>query len=618
MSPNTYGQAYRLALLSAIVLAVAACGGGGGEGGSAPPPPPPPPAPASISGTVIGGTNAIVCLDTNASSTCDAGEITSTADAQGAFTLGGLSAAPAAGTAVVAQVPAGTGAAYVLKAPASRASVVSPISSVVQAGVEQGLSLAQSEAATALQLQVSSANLYSNYLGGTANADTEALTAIGAATVEGLRMGMPLVVGPTSGALGDYTVRSFFYTDAQNHDVRRYEAPSPVDSSTGLQRFYAIASGLAAGVPRSAVTGHVLQWVSTPAGWTPSLNEAGIHATTVGNPSISIWSNGYRYITTRMDVDVSGQSIADVVRQAQSLTINTESTITNLNPNNVTGVMPAGARVRRNRVVTVATPLIQRTTSEYQAGASTLAGLVAAFPVPATPTQANTAALGPTRAPLICGGPSCVGGALRAAFGAGNAVTYYLCDWAPTTGTASNCASAGVGTYSVGTAQDNATPMMSFTGLPAASMQNNTMRVLVERNGVYVAVRATLPAPAITTRLYRTAFEALSTALAIPAPVPVSGSASPYIGLWRTTYAGSESGQCNLVLVDAMGTLSGSCISTAARTFTLGGSVSDLGAATFSSAATDSFSGAFQTTSATGTWSQTSSGASGTWQAVKY
>lgn len=622
MSPSKSATGHRLALLSAAVLTVSACGGGGGGSSAPTPPAPQTPAPVSISGTVLGGAGATVCLDLDVNGACDAGEPTATADAQGAFTLAGLSASPGSGIAVVAQVPAGTsGAAYVIKAPASRASVVSPITSVVQAGVDQGMTLAQSESATALQLQVGSASLYSNYLHGTANADTEALAAIGTATVEGLRLGMPLVVGSTGGSVGDYTVRSFFYFDAQNHDVRRYEAPAAVDSTTGLQRFYVIASGLAGGsTSRSAVAGYVPQWISTSSGWTPSLNEAGTHATTVGNPSISIWSNGYRYITTRVDVDVSGLPIADVVRQAQSTTINTESTITNLTASTVTGVMPAGARVRRNRVVTVAAPLVQRTTNDYYTGASTLAALVAAFPVPATATQANTASLGPTRAPLNCAatGPStCLGGALRAAFGAGNTVAFYLCDWNSLNSTATNCTSAGTGTYSVGTAQDNVTPMMSFTGLPTTSTQTATTRVLVERGGVYVAVRATLPTPTVTTRLYRTAFEALAGALSIPAPV-VTGSASPYIGLWRTTYSGTESGQCNMLLVDATGALSGSCTSAAARTFTVGGAVSDLGSATFGSVATDSFSGAFLATSATGTWSQLMSGANGTWQATKY
>lgn len=152
--------------------------------------------------------------------------------------------------------------------------------------------------------------------------------------------------------------------------------------------------------------------------------------------------------------------------------------------------------------------------------------------------------------------------------------------------------------------------MMSFTNLPATSTQNATMRVLVERNGVYVATRATLAAPTVTTRFYRTAFEALAGALSIP--TPVTGPASPYVGLWRASYGGLESGQCNWVLVDAAGALSGSCTSAAARTFALGGTVSDLGAATFDSGATDSFSGAFLATLATGTWSQAGSGASGT------
>ncbi len=608
----------------AVVFLVAACGGGGGSSNPSPtppPPPPPPPAPVTLSGIVIGGAGAIVCVDANGNGACDAGETTTSADAQGAFTLTGLTATPAAGIAVTASIPAGAGGAtYTLKAPASKASVISPITSLIQAGVAQGMTLVEAEAVAALQLQVNAANLYSNYAT-TPSSDSSALTVIGAASVVSLRDGVPLVLGALTTRSPDYTVRRFNYTNAQTFDVRHYYWTNVPNVSTGLYPFYVVADVLSNGLPRSAVPStYVPQWVSTASGWVPSLNEANAHASTNGSPSIAIWGNGYRYVSTREDVDVSGQSIASVATQAQSLALNTESTLIGVTANQLNGTMPTGAKVRRIRHLTVEAALSYRPSDGAVGnGATTVAGLPAAFSMPATPTQSNTLSLGNTRAPLGCvpaSGTVCTGGALRASFSAGNVINYYLCDLDTATQASSNCVAAGSGTYTVGTALDNTTPMMSFTNLPASSTQTASARTLIQRNNsIYVGTRGLIPGPVVTTRLNRVAFETLATALGITPPT-LGAAISPQLGLWSTTYTGTTSGTCSHLLVDAFGAVSGTCTTSTATTFYLGGNVSSTGTANFNFAST-AFAGSFLATAASGTWNETVTGDNGTWVATK-
>lgn len=610
---------YRLAFLMAFST-VAAMGCGGGGGGAPTPPPPAAPTPVSITGTVIGGAGATVCLDVNADGTCNAGEAATTAAANGSYTLTATAGISLDGLAVVAQVPAGVGgAAHVLKAPASKAAVVSPITSVVQAGVQQGLTLPASESATALQLQVAAANLYADYLGGTPTADTASLTAIGAATVEGLRLGMPLVVAPAANTTPDYTVYLFTYGNAQNYNLRRdYQTSTAPDPATGLHAFYALAGGRLAGNPRPIVPTET--WASTPGGWAPYFNQGSAHLRTTGNPSISVRGNGFREVITHVDVDVAGQSIADVVRQVQDQNLNTQITIT-LNPATLAGVMPAGAKIRRMRVTTLATPLFHSTDQDAttSTGASTLASLVAAHPTPAVPTQETTVWLGAAQLPLACtptAGGVCPAEALRASFGPGNTANYYFCDWDLFSNESANCIAAGSGTYTIGTAADNTTPVMSFSDLPASTRANLAERVLVQRSdGIFVGMREHLGGPRTETRLDRVAFEALAATLALPAPAV--GAVSPFFGLWRAPYDGPESGSCSPLLVDPLGVVSAQCNSASGgRSYRVNGTVDNTGSASFSSFLDDHFTGIFSPTAANGTWTQ--AGTPGTWSATRY
>ena len=114
---------------------------------------------------------AVICLDANQNGLCDAGETQGTTDEKGVATLNvpntDLGKYP-----VLAVVPPGavdsddptkpitTG--YTLKAPADNAAVITPLTSLVQHQVENGLTTAQ--AAASVQEQTGVANVFANFV----------------------------------------------------------------------------------------------------------------------------------------------------------------------------------------------------------------------------------------------------------------------------------------------------------------------------------------------------------------------------------------------------------------------------------------------------------------------
>lgn len=144
----------RIALSATVLVSLVACGGGGG--GSSP---------AAVSGAVLSGkvidgpiSGATVCLDVNSNNACDTGEPTATTDATGNYTLPSYTDSTD-GLHILAIVPAGaidldtntavtTG--YVLMAPASNPSAVTPLTTLVstQMLANPSLSAASAEQAT--------------------------------------------------------------------------------------------------------------------------------------------------------------------------------------------------------------------------------------------------------------------------------------------------------------------------------------------------------------------------------------------------------------------------------------------------------------------------------------
>lgn len=156
-----------LATIGAALL-LAACGGGGGGGDTPPasPSPPPPVLQSSVPVTVVDGPirNAKVCLDKNRNNVCDADEPTASTDASGNATLkvdpadvGKFPILAEVGTDAVDMVNGTVTTAFVLKAPADRSGVVSPLTTLVQNTVANtGATSDVAEAAIRAQLGVSS------------------------------------------------------------------------------------------------------------------------------------------------------------------------------------------------------------------------------------------------------------------------------------------------------------------------------------------------------------------------------------------------------------------------------------------------------------------------------
>ena len=147
-----------LALAGAAMLTIAGCGGGNNSDGGSPPAA----ATTAVSATVIDGAigNATVCLDTNLNGSCDSGEPSGKTDAAGSVTLQVLAADvgqyPLIAMVGTDAVDADTGpvtTAYTLKAPADQALVISPLTTMVQAYLDN-TGGSSADAATAVQSQL--------------------------------------------------------------------------------------------------------------------------------------------------------------------------------------------------------------------------------------------------------------------------------------------------------------------------------------------------------------------------------------------------------------------------------------------------------------------------------
>lgn len=126
------------ALVGSVAL-LAACGGGGGSDTPAPP------ATVNVTTSVIDGAiqGATVCLDKNDNGACDADEPSGKTGADGSVTLSVLEADAGkypllaiVGTDAVDKDNGPVAAAYVMKAPADKTGVISPLTTLVQQVVE--------------------------------------------------------------------------------------------------------------------------------------------------------------------------------------------------------------------------------------------------------------------------------------------------------------------------------------------------------------------------------------------------------------------------------------------------------------------------------------------------
>lgn len=148
--------------LASTAILIAGCGGGGGGGST--------PAPdtgstlSSVPVTVIDGViqNATVCLDKNRNGACDSGEPSGRTDSAGnvvlqveAADVGQYPVLAVVGTDAVDADHGPVAQPFVMKAPADRSAVVSPLTTLVQTAVDNtGASSAEAETSVKAQLGV--------------------------------------------------------------------------------------------------------------------------------------------------------------------------------------------------------------------------------------------------------------------------------------------------------------------------------------------------------------------------------------------------------------------------------------------------------------------------------
>ena len=240
---------------------------------------------ATLTGFVMinkGIQNAAVCLDLNANKACDSGEPATVSAADGSYTLNydpavvaaaQLAAAPFVARVTTSTVDAATptvpavSSDIVLTAPAGKGAQINPLTTLVQAGVAGGLTLAQSQASAAIQIAVTEAELY-DYQSAPALSEPYADNARTAAvlTAQALQDGATLLVvdkdaPATPAARGQ--IASLTYTLADTYNLRLFNTLSKSD---GMGVVSDTRSGKTNGISSTSAALYNTAYL-TPTGW---------------------------------------------------------------------------------------------------------------------------------------------------------------------------------------------------------------------------------------------------------------------------------------------------------------------------------------------------------------
>ena len=363
-----------LAISSAFLLALAGCGGGGDDA--------PAPAPVTLTGTVMVDQaiqNAMVCMDLNANSVCDAEEPASAkTGANGVYSLtydaNTVTAAQIAAASLIAPMVPGaladanttidaaaptaplTARAYVLKQVPGKSGQINPLTTLVAAGVKAGLAEAVARTNAATQLAITAAKL-DNYQDDPAfnkNALLDNARLMAVFTAQALEAGANLAVSDLAAAdaaPGD--LRALNYTDTANYFIR---TPSSLAIAAGSANadYKDLRSGLSAGTP-SATNVLYPSLYLTSSGWT-RCTETATHTGTRGVPSRDTYCGVTSSVGYPLLSDISGQTMASVVTALQadssSNTINNGISTANLLTALGTTTFPANSVTRLRSIVT--------------------------------------------------------------------------------------------------------------------------------------------------------------------------------------------------------------------------------------------------------------------------
>lgn len=519
-----------LALLNATLLSIAGCGGGSSSDISALN------APASamttIHGTVVvdqAVRNAVVCMDLNANSVCDADEPTSDkTGADGAYSLTYdttlVTTAQVAAASLIAPlvpsaahptvkaarmldeppiIPIGPGApsddnttfdaaqptvgntarAYVLKQVPGQSGQINPLTTLVAAGVAGGMTEAVARANVAVQLGIAPAKI-DNYQDDPAYNSAQVqdnARSMAKITAAALEAGVALQVGDQNAAVdaspGD--LASFIFGDASNYYFRTLDVLSkPAGTSVGLY-----ADTRAGKTSGTATAKNVLynQAYLTASGWV-RCDDTVANTSTRGTPHRSTFCNASNSVGFFVPSDISGQTMGSVVT-----TLQTDS-VSNVINNGVatTGLLaalgattyPPGSAIRARTGLNLTQPIFinsLNTDGRPQSEATTLEQLIAAKPSSGVKlaTASGSLSLGLSSGELKN---------LRVAFTGATSpiagtVQFYDCDLNSAQTVPSNCVAAQTGTYTISIVGGKR--VMRFAGHPETVMNHTRLYVEV-------------------------------------------------------------------------------------------------------------------------------------------
>lgn len=505
------------AVVSLLVASVlSACGGGGSSdatGGTSAP------TTLTLSGQVMGNgaiKNAVVCLDLNANSACDADEPASVkTGADGAYSIvvetAKVSQAQVSAAALIApQVPGTlddgkatvdmadptaphTTKAFVMRQVVGKAGQINPLTTLVAVGVATGMTETVARDNVVLQLGLGTAAKIDDYqtdaavsavTGPTDSARTAALV-VKTALEDGAVLSVGDQTAAESAGLGD--LRSLTYTGAADFRYLDFGVLAKPAGTTG-RKLTDNRTGKAAGAA-IASTSLYTQAYLTPQGWTRCDASVPIQ-TTQGLPVRSVFCNIRVSYAYGVETGVADQTMADVVTQQQALSGN----VFNVGGSN-TALLSAlgnakfavGSRVRQITTVNATRPIFINSLStdgRPQAEATTLEQLVAAKPASGVVLSTGAGSL-----TLGLGSGSLKN--LRVAFtgttdATSGTVQFYECDLNAAQTVASNCVTTQSGTYKIETV--HGVRVMRFAGHAETTMTNTRLYVEVkasqQTNGV--------------------------------------------------------------------------------------------------------------------------------------
>jgi hypothetical protein len=445
--------------------------------------------------------NAVVCLDQNLNDACDAGEFTSAkTGADGvysiAFLRSQLTEAAQQATPLIAQMVPGpindpsttidladgqqvTETAYLMRQVPGKTGPINPLTTLVAAGVEAGMTESVARGNVAIQLAIAESKIdnYQDDVPHAASALVDSARLMALFTADALESGIALEVGdqyaevnPSQGDL-----RSLTYTSTGNLSYLDFSYLAKAAGTPGIE-LYDVRYRFVGGVD----TPHDLynQAYLTPAGWLRCDYLVPLQATR-GVPTRSTFCNVSKSVGYRTLQNIEGRAMGAVVTELQSDPLNFISPGANLVADLGSAVFPTDSRISVRTGVTLSQPIYINsinTDGRPQEEATTLEQLIAAKPAAGVNLPSGSGSLG-----LGLGTGEFKN--QRVAFTGvttptSGTVQFYECDLDATLDIISNCVTTTTGTYAIQTL--HGARAMSFAGNPETIMNNTRLYVEVK------------------------------------------------------------------------------------------------------------------------------------------